>query len=134
MIFFSTNKKLGILGGGQLGKMMLYTTRKWDIKTFVLDPSNDAPAKLACDVFIQGDLMDFQTVLDFGNKVDVLTIEIENINIKALYELKKNGVKVYPQPEVIEIIQDKSIQKKFYTKNSIPTSNYKSFTLSLIHI
>ena len=91
MIFFSTNKKLGILGGGQLGKMMLYTTRKWDIKTFVLDPSNDAPAKLACDVFIQGDLMDFQTVLDFGNKVDVLTIEIENINIKALYELKKNG-------------------------------------------
>ena len=128
MIFFSTNKKLGILGGGQLGKMMLYTTRKWDIKTFVLDPSNDAPAKLACDVFIQGDLMDFQTVLDFGNKVDVLTIEIENINIKALYELKKNGVKVYPQPEVIEIIQDKSIQKKFYTKNSIPTSNYKSFT------
>lgn len=128
MNFFSTNKKLGILGGGQLGKMMLYITRKWDIKTFVLDPSNDAPAKLACDVFIQGDLMDFQTVLDFGNKVDVLTIEIENINIKALYELKKNGVKVYPQPEVIEIIQDKSIQKKFYAKNSIPTSNYKSFT------
>ena len=128
MNFFSTNKKLGILGGGQLGKMMLYNTRKWDIKTFVLDPNKDPPAKLACDVFIQGDLMDFQTVLDFGNKVDVLTIEIENINIKALYELKKSGVRVYPQPEVIEIIQDKSIQKKFYTKNDIPTSNYKSFT------
>ena len=128
MNFFSTNKKLGILGGGQLGKMLLYSTRKWDIRTFVLDPNYEAPAKLACDVFIQGDLTDYQTVLDFGKKVDILTIEIENINIKALYKLKKEGVKIFPQPEIIEIIQNKSSQKKFYIKNNIPTSNYKSFS------
>jgi 5-(carboxyamino)imidazole ribonucleotide synthase len=128
MNFFSTNKKLGILGGGQLGKMLLYSTRKWDIRTFVLDPNYEAPAKLACDVFIQGDLTDYQTVLDFGKKVDILTIEIENINIKALYKLKKEGVKIFPQPEIIEIIQNKSSQKEFYIKNNIPTSNYKSFS------
>ena len=128
MNFFSTNKKLGILGGGQLGKMLLYCTRKWDIRTFVLDPNYEAPAKLACDVFIQGDLTDYQTVLDFGKKVDILTIEIENINIKALYKLKKEGVKIFPQPEIIEIIQNKSSQKEFYIKNNIPTSNYKSFS------
>ena len=81
MNFFSTNKKIGILGGGQLGKMLLYTTRKWDIKTYVLDPSDEAPSKLACNVFIQGDLMDYETVLSFGKKVDVLTIEIENADI-----------------------------------------------------
>jgi 5-(carboxyamino)imidazole ribonucleotide synthase len=128
MNFFSTNKKLGILGGGQLGKMLLYSTQKWDIRTFVLDPNYEAPAKLACDVFIQGDLTDYQTVLDFGKKVDILTIEIENINIKALYKLKKEGVKIFPQPEIIEIIQNKSSQKEFYIKNNIPTSNYKSFS------
>jgi 5-(carboxyamino)imidazole ribonucleotide synthase len=128
MNFFSTNKKLGILGGGQLGKMLLYSTRKWDIRTFVLDTNYEAPAKLACDVFIQGDLTDYQTVLDFGKKVDILTIEIENINIKALYKLKKEGVKIFPHPEIIEIIQNKSSQKEFYIKNNIPTSNYKSFS------
>ena len=128
MIFFSTNKKLGILGGGQLGKMLLYSTQKWDIRTFVLDPSENAPARLACDTFIQGDLMNYQTVLDFGKKVDILTIEIENVNVNALYQLKKEGVKIYPQPEIIEIIQNKSLQKEFYKKNKIPTSNYKNFS------
>ena len=128
MNFFSTSKKLGILGGGQLGKMLLYSTRKWDFKTYILDPNDKAPAKLACDVFIQGDLMDYQTVLDFGKKVDVLTIEIENVNIEALYDLKDTGVKVFPQPEVIEVIQNKSLQKDFYKKNGIPTSNYKKFS------
>ena len=128
MNFFSTNKKIGILGGGQLGKMLLYTTRKWDIKTYVLDPSDEAPSKLACNVFIQGDLMDYETVLSFGKKVDVLTIEIENINIEALYKLKEKGIKIFPQPEIIEIIQNKSHQKEFYIKNNIPTANYKNFS------
>jgi len=128
MNFFSTNKKLGILGGGQLGKMLLYSTRKWDIKTLVLDPSEDAPARLGCDTFFQGDLMNYQTVLDFGKKVDVLTIEIENVNVNALYQLKKEGVKIYPQPEIIEIIQNKILQKKFYKKNKIPTLNFKNFS------
>ena len=84
MEFFSTSKTLGILGGGQLGKMLLYTTQKWDIKTSVLDPNENAPAKLACDCFTKGDLTDFQAVYDFGKKVDVLTIEIEKVNIKHL--------------------------------------------------
>lgn len=128
MDFFSTNKKIGILGGGQLGKMLLYNTRKWDIKTYVLDPSDEAPAKLACDIFIQGDLMNYETVINFGKKVDVLTIEIENINIKALYKLKEIGIKIFPQPEIIEIIQNKSSQKEFYIKNNIPTSDYINFS------
>tara|TARA_A100001011_G_scaffold47413_1_gene44824 strand:- start:883 stop:2040 length:1158 start_codon:yes stop_codon:yes gene_type:complete len=128
MNFFSTNKKLGILGGGQLGKMILYTTRKWDIYTFVMDPKADAPARLACDQFVVGDLMNFDSVINFGSKLDILTIEIENVNVKALYELEKKGVKVYPQPSVLEVIQNKSKQKNFYKKKNIPTSNFKTFS------
>ena len=127
MNFFSTNKKLGILGGGQLGKMILYTTRKWDIQTHVMDPKIDSPSRIACDNFFVGDLMNYKSVIDFGSGLDVLTIEIENVNVKALYELEKNGVKIYPQPSVIEIIQNKSRQKNFYKKNNIPTSNFKTF-------
>jgi len=128
MNFFSTNKKLGILGGGQLGKMILYATRKWDIYTFVMDPKADAPARLACDQFVVGDLMNFDSVINFGSKLDILTIEIENVNVKALYELEKKGVKVYPQPSVLEVIQNKSKQKNFYKKKNIPTSNFKTFS------
>ena len=113
MEFFSTLKTLGILGGGQLGKMLLYTTRKWDIKTSVLDPSENAPATLACDHFTKGDLTDFQAVYDFGKKVDVLTIEIEKVNVKALEKLEQEGVKVYPQPHVLKTIQNKCLQKNF---------------------
>ena len=128
MNFFSTNKKLGILGGGQLGKMILYATRKWDIYTFVMDPKADAPARLACDQFVVGDLMNFDSVVNFGSELDILTIEIENVNVKALYELEKKGVKVYPQPSVLEVIQNKSKQKNFYKKKNIPTSNFKTFS------
>ena len=74
MNYFSSDFKLGILGGGQLGKMLLYNTRKFDIQTYVLDPSNEAPSRMACNVFEQGDLMDFDTVYKFGKQVDVLTI------------------------------------------------------------
>ena len=128
MNFFSTNKKLGILGGGQLGKMILYTTRKWDVYTFVMDPKADAPARLACDQFVVGDLMNFDSVVNFGSELDILTIEIENVNVKALYELEKKGVKVYPQPSVLEVIQNKSKQKNFNKKKNIPTSNFKTFS------
>ena len=128
MDFFSTDNKLGILGGGQLGKMLLYYTQQWNIKTHVLDPDEFAPAKLACDVFVKGDLMDYETVLNFGRKVNILTIEIENVNVDALFDLKKEGVKVYPQPEVIKTIQNKSSQKDFYKKNNIPTSNYRKYS------
>ena len=83
MNYFSSNFKLGILGGGQLCKMLLAETRKFDIQTYVIDPSNEASGKFACNEFFQGDLMDYQTVYDFGKKVDVLTFEIELVNIEG---------------------------------------------------
>jgi 5-(carboxyamino)imidazole ribonucleotide synthase len=127
MEFFSTTKTLGILGGGQLGKMLLYTTRKWDIKTKVLDPSESAPARLACDEFVMGSLTDFQTVYEFGKGLDVLTIEIEKVNVEALEKLEKEGVKVYPQPRVLKTIQNKCLQKKFYRNHNIPTAPFDEF-------
>ncbi len=125
--YFSSEFKLGILGGGQLGKMLLYETRKFDIQTFVLDPSEEAPCRIAANYFQQGELMDFDTVLNFGRKVDLLTFEIEGVNIEALKQLEKEGIKVYPSSQTLEKIQDKSVQKKFYTSNNIPTAPYQVF-------
>ena len=82
--YFSSDFKLGILGGGQLGKMMLNDTRKFDIQTKVIDSSAEAPSRIACDEFVQGDILDYQTVLNFGRTVDVLTFEIENVNVDSL--------------------------------------------------
>ena len=128
--YFSSNFKLGILGGGQLGKMMLYDTRKYDIQTYVLDPSNEAPCKIACDHFEQGSLLDFDTVYNFGKQVDVLTFEIEIVNIEALEKLEKEGVKVYPQASVLRKIQDKGIQKQFYIDHNIPTADFKKYAFA----
>ena len=127
MNYFSTNFTLGILGGGQLGKMMLYETRKWDIRTHVLDPSAEAPCRIAADVFEQGDLMDFETVYNFGKKVDVLTFEIEGVNVEALEKLESDGKKVYPSAATLRNIQDKGIQKQFYKKHQIPTSEFSIY-------
>ena len=125
--YFSSKHKLGILGGGQLGKMMLYNTRKFDINTSVLDPNNEAPSRLACNHFVQGDLMDFETVFNFGKKVDTLTIEIENVNVEALKALEKEGVKVYPDSKTLATIQNKAEQKRFYTKHQLPTAAFKAY-------
>ena len=125
--YFSSKHKLGILGGGQLGKMMLYNTRKSDINTSVLDPNNEAPSRLACNHFVQGDLMDFETVFNFGKKVDTLTIEIENVNVEALKALEKEGVKVYPDSNTLATIQNKAEQKRFYTKHQLPTAAFKAY-------
>ena len=125
--YFSSKHKLGILGGGQLGKMMLYNTRKFDINTSVLDPNNEAPSRLACNHFVQGDLMDFETVFNFGKKVDTLTIEIENVNVEALKALEKEGVKVYPDSNTLATIQNKAEQKRFYTKHQSPTAAFKAY-------
>ena len=127
MSFFSTNKKLGILGGGQLGKMLLYDTRKWDIFTAVLDADADAPARLACNEFVQGSLLDAEKVYAFGQDCDILTIEIENVSLEALQKLENEGKKVFPQPSVLQIIQDKTVQKDFYVKNQIPTADFFVF-------
>jgi 5-(carboxyamino)imidazole ribonucleotide synthase len=127
MNYFSSNFKLGILGGGQLGKMLLAETRKFDIQTYFLDPSMDAPCQFGATHFFIGDLMDYDTVYEFGKKVDVLTIEIENINLDALDKLEEEGLKVYPSPKTLRLIQNKGVQKDFYVENQIPTSAFKRF-------
>jgi len=127
MNYFSSNFKLGILGGGQLGKMILYNTRKYDIYTCVMDPSKDAPARLACDEFTVGDLLDFDAVMNFGKQVDVLTIEIENVNVDALEKLEKEGVSVFPSAKTLRTIQNKAHQKLFYRDHNIPTANFSRF-------
>lgn len=125
--YFSSSFTLAILGGGQLGKMLLYETRKWDVYTKVLDPSNEAPCRIACDEFVQGDLMDYDTVYEFAKNADVITIEIENVNTEALEALEKEGKKVFPSPKTLRNIQDKGIQKQFYSEHKIPTSDFQVF-------
>lgn len=125
--YFSSDFTLGILGGGQLGKMLLTETRKFDITTKVLDPSLDAPCRIACNTFVQGNLTDFNTVYNFGKDVEVLTIEIENVNVEALEELQTEGVKVYPSPQTIKNIQNKATQKQFYATHGIPTAPFQVF-------
>ena len=125
--YFSSDFTLGILGGGQLGKMLLTETRKFDITTKVLDPSPDAPCRIACNTFVQGNLTDFNTVYNFGKDVEVLTIEIENVNVEALEKLQTEGVKVYPSPQTIKNIQNKASQKQFYATHGIPTAPFQVF-------
>lgn len=125
--YFSSDFKLGVLGGGQLGRMLLTETQKYDIYTAILDASSEAPCAQICNEFHVGNLLDFEAVYNFGKKVDVLTIEIEHVNIKALYQLEKEGLKIYPQPSVIEIIQHKGKQKDFFVEKNIPTSPHKRF-------
>ena len=126
--YFSSDFKLGILGGGQLGRMLLTETQKFDIYTCVLDESKDAPCAAICNEFYHGSLLDFDTVYKFGKKVDILTIEIENVNVDALEKLENEGIKVYPSSKTIRTIQNKATQKKFYKKHSIPTANFSCFT------
>jgi 5-(carboxyamino)imidazole ribonucleotide synthase len=125
--YFSSNFKLGVLGGGQLGKMLLTETQKFDIYTVIMDGSKDAPCAEICNEFHQGDLMDYTSVYNFGKLVDLLTIEIEHVNIEALLQLEKEGLVIYPQPEILKIIQHKGEQKDFFSRNDIPTAKYKRF-------
>lgn len=128
MSYFSSDFKLGILGGGQLGKMMLTETRKFDIQTYVLDPSSEAPCQFGATRFFQGDLTDYDQVIALGRQVDVLTIEIENVNLEALETLEKQGLKVYPSPKTLRLIQNKGNQKDFYLKNQLPTAPFTRFS------
>ncbi|WP_442846494.1 5-(carboxyamino)imidazole ribonucleotide synthase [Leeuwenhoekiella sp. H156] len=125
--YFSSDFKLAVVGGGQLGKMLLYETRKFDIQTRVLDPSPEAPARLAANYFEQGDLMDFDTVYNFGKEADVITFEIEAVNVEALERLQAEGKSVYPAPETLRKIQNKGDQKDFYIEKNIPTAPYTRF-------
>ena len=122
---FSTDYTLGILGGGQLGKMMLYTTRKFDIRTKVLDPSVDAPAQFGASEFQVGSLQDYDTVMEFASDCDTICIEIEAVNVQALRDLRAQGKKVHPNPDSLELIQDKTKQKQFYANHDIPTARFE---------
>jgi 5-(carboxyamino)imidazole ribonucleotide synthase len=125
--YFSSDFKLGILGGGQLGRMLLTETQKFDIYTCVLDASKDAPCSVICNEFYQGNLLDYDTVYEFGKKVNTLTIEIENVNVDALEQLEKEGVNVYPSSNTLRAIQNKATQKLFYTDHNIPTAPFYRF-------
>ena len=117
------NQKIGILGGGQLGRMLIQSGIDFNIHFSVLDPDASAPCA-SISSFTHGKLTDYQTVVDFGKACDLITIEIENVNVEALKELVRQGKKVFPQPEVIELIQDKRTQKEFYKRHQIPTADF----------
>ena len=116
--------KLGILGGGQLGRMLIQEAVNFNIHISLLDPSVNAPCADLANNFVVGNFNDYQTVLDFGKTVDVLTIEIEHVNIEALEELERLGKKVFPTPQALRTIQDKGLQKQFYKANDIPTAPF----------
>ena len=127
MNYFSSDFKLGILGGGQLGKMILAESRKFDIQTYVLDSSEEAPSRFGAHAFYKGSLMDFDTVYQFGKLVDLLTIEIENVNLDALDQLEAEGLPVFPSPKTLRLIQNKGVQKEFYAQHKIPTAPFQKF-------
>lgn len=122
---FYGDLKLGILGGGQLGRMLIQQAINYNVTIKVLDPDREAPCRKLCDEFVAGSLSDYETVYNFGKKVDMLTIEIEKVNVDALEQLEKEGVLVFPQPRVIRLIQDKGLQKQFFKENDIPTAEFQ---------
>lgn len=115
---------IGLLGGGQLGRMMIQSAINLNLNISVLDPDKEAPCKHLVKKFTQGSLTDYDTVYGFGKDKDLITIEIENVNIEALKALEKEGKKVFPQPHLIELIQDKGAQKMFYQRNDIPSPDF----------
>jgi len=117
--------KLGILGGGQLGRMLIQEAINYNLTTLVLDPDADAPCKHIANKFECGSITDFDTVYNFGKKADIITIEIEKVNIEALEQLEKEGKLVFPQSRVIRLIQDKGVQKQFFKENDIPTAPFQ---------
>ena len=121
---FYQDFKLGILGGGQLGRMLIQACTNFDLHSSVLDKDPNAPCSLLASSFKPGDITDFDTVYAFGKTVDMLTIEIENVNVEALKKLEQEGLTVYPQPAIIDIIKDKRRQKMFYREHGIPTADF----------
>tara|TARA_B110000971_G_C20033486_1_gene512815 strand:+ start:684 stop:1841 length:1158 start_codon:yes stop_codon:yes gene_type:complete len=125
--YYSSDFKLGILGGGQLGRMLLAETQKFDIHTAILENNKKAPCAEICNRFVVGDLLDFNAVYNFGKTVDLLTIEIENVNLDALDALEKEGLIIFPKPKDLRIIQNKAHQKNFYIDHQIPTAAFSHY-------
>ena len=121
---FNPNLKIGLLGGGQLGRMLLQAAVDFDLNISVLDPDPAASCHQLTPNFVVGSFRNFDTVYQFGKSCDILTIEIESVNLDALKQLQAEGVRVFPQPEVIEIIQDKRTQKQFYQQHQLPTADF----------
>lgn len=125
MNFSSQHFKLGILGGGQLGRMLLQEAINLNISTSVMDPDANAPCRHLTETFIHGDFKNEDAVYDFGKTVQLLTVEIEHVNIKALLRLEAEGLLIYPQPQILQMVQDKGLQKEFYVSNGIPTASFQ---------
>ena len=123
--WYGKDLRLGVLGGGQLGRMLIQAANDLNIHIHCLDPDPNAPCSEIAHSFSCGSLTDFNTVLNFGSDKHLITVEIENVNVEALEELEKKGVKVFPQPNVLKLIQDKGLQKEFYLKNNIPTAAFE---------
>ncbi|MCX6352065.1 MAG: 5-(carboxyamino)imidazole ribonucleotide synthase [Bacteroidetes bacterium] len=121
---FYNGLKLGVLGGGQLGRMLIQSAFDFNIHCAVLDPDDNAPCKNICHDFVLGSFKDYKTVMDFGKDKDVITIEIEHVNTQALEDLEQQGKQIYPQPHIIKMVQDKGLQKQFYKDNHIPTTDF----------
>ena len=122
-----SSHRLGILGGGQLGRMFIQEAINYDIHVHIMDDSASSPCFSMATSFTIGDITDYDDVMSFGKSMDVLTVEIENVNIQALYDLEKSGVQVFPQPSVLEIIKDKGLQKQFYAERHLPTAPFEIY-------
>ncbi len=125
---FGKEYRLGILGGGQLGRMFIQEAINYNIDVHIMENDENAPSANLATTFTKGEITNYEDVLAFGKNLNVLTVEIENVNIEALYELERIGVKVYPQARVLEIIKDKGVQKEFYKNNQIPSSDFFYFS------
>jgi 5-(carboxyamino)imidazole ribonucleotide synthase len=117
-------KRVGILGGGQLGRMLLQAAANYPVETVVLENDHECPAAHLCHQFIKGDITNYNDVYNFGKGLDAITIEIESVNEDALEQLEKEGVKIYPSPAALRIIKNKILQKQFYKTNEIPSSEF----------
>lgn len=122
--WYGESFKLGVLGGGQLGRMLIQSAMNYDVHVYVMDSSITAPCGRSAYEFVEGNILSFDDVVAFGKDKDVVTVEIEHVNVDALEELEKQGVKVFPQPHILRLIQDKGLQKNFYKENNIPTAPF----------
>ena len=127
---FSSDFKIGILGGGQLGKMLCMAAAKWNLNMHILESDAECPAAAYCTHFTQGDFKNYDDVLQFGRDKNIVTVEIEHVNTEALRELKKMGVTVHPDPDMLDVIKDKGQQNIFYAQHQFPIAPFKMYKKS----